>query len=75
MAVAITYQAIKMTMKELKRNNELFSEDQNTWIVFMKGRLKNFSKTSLLKFYINKSFTVSGSYIPSRSIHVSTGRI
>jgi len=49
MAVAITHQAIKMAMKELKRNNELFSEDQNTWMVFMKGRLKYFSKTSLLQ--------------------------
>jgi hypothetical protein len=49
MAVVIIHQAIKMAMKVLERNHGLFSEGQNTLMVIMWEKLKNFSKTGLLK--------------------------
>lgn len=49
MGAVITHQAMQMALKVLKGNNGLFLEDQNTWMVFMWEKLKNFSKTGLLK--------------------------
>jgi|GEM_PF-5981642 len=49
MVAVITHQVMQMALKVLKRNSGLLSEDQNTLKVFMREKLKIFSKTGLLK--------------------------